>query len=450
MNLSLVAAELSAQLRNATVQKVYVPESSLCVLEVRTPGHTDLLVLSSAQAASGAWVVDERPVSPAIALGFQQLLRRELAHARIARVELIASRTVRLAIERPTGNVALIAEPNGPLVLTTDSGVVMASSVRREGLRVGTAWAPAGGGTLSEPAAPIELPPAERLAHARAAGVEASAQLTQLATGRVQQQTSAALKKLRRTLDKVRAEAARGPMAEQYRRDGELLARNLHAVERGKTKVVLTDYLPDGEVVEREVTLDPRRSAKAQVEWLFHQGKRLLRGMAMAQQRVEQLEQQERGLLSGELTDDRLAATTGRAKADAASLPFREYLGWNGRKILVGKGARANDELSFKIAAPHHIWLHARGVQGAHVVVPLQKGETLPQELLIDAAHLALHHSGLKGEDRGEVSYTHAKYLRKVKGAPGAVTYSHDKTFWLRVEPARLQRLLSSPISSVG
>ena len=35
--------------------------------------------------------------------------------------------------------------------------------------------------------------------------------------------------------------------------------------------------------------------------------------------------------------------------------------------------------------------------------------------------------------------------MRKVKGgAPGQVTYTREKTFWLRVEPERLARLLRS------
>jgi predicted ribosome quality control (RQC) complex YloA/Tae2 family protein len=77
------------------------------------------------------------------------------------------------------------------------------------------------------------------------------------------------------------------------------------------------------------------------------------------------------------------------------------------------------------------------------VVVPLPRSAELPPDLLLDAAHLALHHSELKGETQGEVSYTHVKFVRKVKGgAPGQVTYTREKTFWLRVEADRLARLL--------
>ncbi|HXN42468.1 MAG TPA: hypothetical protein VN918_11810, partial [Myxococcaceae bacterium] len=67
----------------------------------------------------------------------------------------------------------------------------------------------------------------------------------------------------------------------------------------------------------------------------------------------------------------------------------------------------------------------------------------LGQELLLDAAHLALHHSQLKGEPQGEVCYTQAKYVRRPKGAaPGAAITTHEKVFLLRVESQRLQRLL--------
>jgi len=85
------------------------------------------------------------------------------------------------------------------------------------------------------------------------------------------------------------------------------------------------------------------------------------------------------------------------------------------------------------------------GSPGAHVVVPLSRGAEVPQETLLDAAHLALHHARGAGADRGEVSYTRAKFVRRVKGAPpGAVSYSGEKTFLVRLEPARLERLLAS------
>jgi predicted ribosome quality control (RQC) complex YloA/Tae2 family protein len=42
------------------------------------------------------------------------------------------------------------------------------------------------------------------------------------------------------------------------------------------------------------------------------------------------------------------------------------------------------------------------------------------------------------------VVYTRVKHVRKVKGsAPGAVTFSQERALALRVEPGRVERLLS-------
>jgi len=89
--------------------------------------------------------------------------------------------------------------------------------------------------------------------------------------------------------------------------------------------------------------------------------------------------------------------------------------------------------------------MHARGVSGAHVVVPLDRGQEVGQETLLDAAHLALHFSRVAGEPRGEVAWTRARLVKRVKGgAPGQVTYTGEKVLSVRVEPARLERLLRS------
>jgi predicted ribosome quality control (RQC) complex YloA/Tae2 family protein len=84
-------------------------------------------------------------------------------------------------------------------------------------------------------------------------------------------------------------------------------------------------------------------------------------------------------------------------------------------------------------------------VPGAHVVIPTEKQAQVSQELLLDAATLAAHHSDAKGEPRVEVSYVPVKFVHKTKGAaPGAVTYTREKTLLLRLEPERLQRLLTT------
>ena len=84
----------------------------------------------------------------------------------------------------------------------------------------------------------------------------------------------------------------------------------------------------------------------------------------------------------------------------------------DGHPIWVGRAGADNDALTFQVARPHHLWLHARGLPGAHVVVPLDRKEEIPPEVLLDAAHLALHHARGAGSNRGEVAWTRARLVR--------------------------------------
>ncbi len=194
--------------------------------------------------------------------------------------------------------------------------------------------------------------------------------------------------RLARTVEKVRAEASRAPEAERLRHLGELLSRNLHAVQRGQREVRLTDYAEDG-VREVAVPLDPKRAPKEQAEHYFHQYRRLTRGSAAAAQRLATLEQE---LAGAEQELRRVAALDGASLLERAEVlstperegppearPFREYRGAGGGRIWVGKTSEGNDTLTFRAARPHDLWLHARGVPGAHVVVPLARAAELPR-----------------------------------------------------------------------
>jgi predicted ribosome quality control (RQC) complex YloA/Tae2 family protein len=124
--------------------------------------------------------------------------------------------------------------------------------------------------------------------------------------------------------------------------------------------------------------------------------------------------------------------------------PYREFRSSTGNAILVGRGADRNDELTFKVARGNDLWLHARDVPGAHVVVPLS-GRPVDGETLLDAATLAAHHSNARGESQVDVVYLPRKLVRKPpRSSPGSVTHSGGKTIRVRLEPARLERLLAS------
>ena len=141
-----------------------------------------------------------------------------------------------------------------------------------------------------------------------------------------------------------------------------------------------------------------------------------------------------------------------RRKAPAPRLPYRTFEGVKGTEIRVGRTARDNDALSLKLCNGNDLWLHTADAPGSHVVLRTSvnargkgKGkspEADPEELL-DAAHLAVHFSPLRGAEKADVHVCPCKQVHKPKGAkPGLVTLSGGRTLQVRLEPERLDRLL--------
>jgi predicted ribosome quality control (RQC) complex YloA/Tae2 family protein len=404
---------------------------------------------------------------------FQRWLRQELTGFKLKGATWRETERVVLLDfhkeEQGTRRLVLELSSPGGLVLLSESGRVLMLSgegfAQRRSLHPGGEWTPPA--PLSPEALekarsmPSRLQPVEGSfsPYAEAAegllGERDRKSRAESIRRRLTQPYRARLKRSGRTLEKVRAEAARGPDAEEHRRVGELLTQNLHRLRRGASEVTLTAYTEAG-MEEVQVKLDPKRSPKEEVDWRFHQYKRLVRGVEQARRREAELAREvahvEQALAQLERMDEAallaqaevLHVPTGES-GPPEGRPYKEYLGHGGQRIWVGRGSEDNDMLTFKVARPYHLWLHARGQPGSHVVVPLEKGMEVSQEVLLDAAHLALHHSGAKGEPRGEVSYVPVKFVRKVKaGAAGQVLYSREKTFQVRMEPERLERLLKT------
>ena len=206
-----------------------------------------------------------------------------------------------------------------------------------------------------------------------------------------------------------------------------------------------------------------RLTAAAQADTWFRKAKRLRRGEKLATKRLHKVQAEIRSLerkardiaaatsleaivaLAPEPSHEGAGPLISRAKRAPERLPFRTFIAHGGGRVLVGRGARDNDALTLRHARPSDLWLHARGVPGAHVVVPLPKGKDCPQEVLLDAATLAAHFSDARGETIVDVLYTPRRYVRKKRGsATGVVNLEREKVLALRLEPSRLDRLLAS------
>lgn len=268
--------------------------------------------------------------------------------------------------------------------------------------------------------------------------------------------------RLRRRLTKIDGDLNREAEVGGLRARGSALLAELSRLPADAREVEVTDWgaQPPAKI---RIAIGAGRTPKEEADRFFVRARKLERGaeialerMSLTEKEIEQLaalrEQvasaDEEGLSGLEGQAARLGvklAQAGPRKGVAAERrPYRVFRGHGDRVIHVGRSARDNDALTLG-SRPWDCWLHARGVPGSHVVVPLRKGESCPPELLIDAAHLAAHYSQMSGEARVEVTHTDRRYVRKPKGfAAGAVRVEREKVIVLRVEADRLSQLLAT------
>jgi predicted ribosome quality control (RQC) complex YloA/Tae2 family protein len=274
------------------------------------------------------------------------------------------------------------------------------------------------------------------------------------ASARIKQE-AARLNKLRENLS--RDLAAHGD-ADEHRRAGDLLLANIGTAERLGSKVRLQDFYAEGapwvelEVEENRTLQDEaaRRFAR------YTKAKRAAREIAARLETVETelnaLESKRAELDTAVAARDSAAleALTGARDARRAQTPraksskkgasentrgLRRYRSSDGYEIIVGRRAKENDQLTFRVARSYDTWMHAADYPGSHVVVRARgRDEPVPHRTIVEAAQLAAHFSQAAKDSKVAVNYTQRKFVSKPKGAaPGLVYLSSFRT--LLVEP---------------
>ncbi len=253
---------------------------------------------------------------------------------------------------------------------------------------------------------------------------------------------------------------------ERVRQDGELLKANFHALARGQGSVTLIDYF-DPRSPERTLTLDPKLGPSENVKRYFARAKRLEKEALRLPHELEQAQElagaveallqeldrpqsepqelEQRAIERGWLKPKQDAGRRKRPSKPKPRLPYRTFHTARGAQIRVGRSARDNDQLSLKESRGNDLWLHTADAPGSHVVLRTEKGVEPDPEDVLDAAHLAVHFSPLRGARRADVHVALCKQVHKPKGAPpGLVHLRGGRNLAVRMEPERLQALLDT------
>ena len=223
------------------------------------------------------------------------------------------------------------------------------------------------------------------------------------------------------------------------RRQGEALLAFGHSLPAGVESAELPDPRDaDGRLLLR---LDARLSVPANAERLFDRARRSERARREVALRLRETRSALAAARSREarLLDARdcveLGAPEKRDEGQPEARPPggpRHYLTTRGLSLLVGRGARENQHLTFRVARPEDLWLHARDVPGAHVVLRDGEGRAGAEDLR-EAAEVAAFFSEARGAALVDVHVTRRKHVRPARGGPGRVFVAHSDT--LRVRP---------------
>ncbi len=259
-----------------------------------------------------------------------------------------------------------------------------------------------------------------------------------------------------RKLELQRKEYASTLDREQLRQMGDIVTANLHAIERGQTRLVAEDFYHD--MAEIEIPLKPELSPQQNAA-------RFYKDYAKAKNAEKILaEQMERGEVEAEylaMVLDELSRVDGEAdlseirqeleeggyiRPDRKKQKLRpgrpmEFLSSDGYRIYVGRNNCENDRLSMKTARKDDLWLHIQKFHGTHVIIACA-GATPPDETITEAAQLAAWFSQAREGQNVPVDVTPVRFLKKPKGAkPGMVVYDKYRTVIVTPDGSLAERL---------
>ena len=238
----------------------------------------------------------------------------------------------------------------------------------------------------------------------------------------------------------------------KWKHFGDLILANLATAERDGDKVFVTDFFdentPTIEIkIEENLSLTEvaekffkrytkARNAQTEISKRLEMTNRKIDNLRLQKDRLEAaITEEDESFLSDFLGEkpEKLAAKS-KEKQNENFKGARNYKSSEGFEILVGKGSKDNDFLTFRIAKSSDLWMHAADYPGSHVVVKNPNRQEIPQKTLLEAAQIAAFFSHAREQPKVAVHYTQKKFVNKPKGSnAGLVSLASFKT--ILVEP---------------
>jgi predicted ribosome quality control (RQC) complex YloA/Tae2 family protein len=249
-------------------------------------------------------------------------------------------------------------------------------------------------------------------------------------------------------LEKLRAKQESFRNADQYRHQGDLILSYGHLIDGKSDHLDVTDY-DTGKAVS--IAVNPAKSAQenaADYYTNFHKAQtgaeQLVHEIELAEKQIAAIDRQYSDItheMNPVRIEQLLRHDSTPQQQKKKTHPGLDYT-VNGWYILVGRDADENDDLLRHYVRGPDMWLHVRDFPGGFVFIKNRPGKTVPLDILLDAANLAVYYSKARKSGKADLYYTHVKYLRRAKNGPkGLVLPTHEKNLSIELDQSRLDKL---------
>lgn len=239
---------------------------------------------------------------------------------------------------------------------------------------------------------------------------------------------------------------------EKYKNLANLLSSNVYLI-KPHTKSVEVDDWQTGE--KTSIPLNDKLSSSENIEYYFDKYKKAKKTFETSQSSYEEavkiyeeLKKYYKNLLT--LTDNEGSDINRLTKALNTNTTTKQKdkvlvgLRFESNKfhILVGRNAKENDYLLRHEVRGNDWWMHTRDFPGGYVFIKNQKDKSVPLDVILDAANLAIIYSKAKNGGVADLYYTQVKYLRRAKNGPlGLVLPTNEKNLHVVLDEKKVNAL---------
>lgn len=258
-----------------------------------------------------------------------------------------------------------------------------------------------------------------------------------------------------------------------------LLQANLYqfSAEYKAEYILVYDYAGQ----EIKILLDKAKTIRENMENYFHAAARGMRGLEHLERRKKELADEKEAVLN-RMWEERAGATIKEPRKRAQKTPQTDY-GLLGKIKNVNKKGKFNQDISvkteknkavnkypkevqvfrssdgfmilrgrdtkgngmaLKMASPYDIWVHIAEGASAHVIIKRDHAkQEIPPQTMQEAGALALLKSWAKGQEKGYIQYSYAKFIRPMKNAAAGLVHvdKSEGTLEIKILPEYEERL---------